>query len=167
MSAATVDVREPEVLPGCSRSDLLRSVEFLFVSSDREDQTALRRMFPLTDRVAEARTCRDGLESARRYRFPVVLCDDHLPDGTWLDIFNSIAASVDPPLLIVSSRVADAHLWAEVLNLGGFDVLAKPFRTPEVRHVVGAAFRHRSNAVRQSPSFRTAQTSAAYCPGAR
>src|SRR5438552_14250965 len=31
----------------------------------------------------------------------------------------------DPhPFLIVTSRVADHSLWAEVLNLGGYDVLA-------------------------------------------
>jgi len=38
--------------------------------------------------------------------------------------------------LIVTSRVADARLWAEVLNLGGFDVIAKPFHAPEVLHVL-------------------------------
>jgi len=29
-----------------------------------------------------------------------------------------------PAYLIVSSRLGDNHLWAEALNIGGYDVLA-------------------------------------------
>jgi DNA-binding response OmpR family regulator len=36
------------------------------------------------------------------------------------------------PSLIVSSRLADEHLCAEALNLGAFDVLAKPFNKMDV-----------------------------------
>jgi hypothetical protein len=46
-----------------------------------------------------------------------------------------------PPNLIVSSRLADDRLWAEVLNLGGYDVLARPFNRVEVIRVVQAAWR--------------------------
>jgi DNA-binding response OmpR family regulator len=45
-----------------------------------------------------------------------------------------------PPLLVVTSRVADDRLWSEVLNLGGYDVLAKPLNTKEVFHVAGLAW---------------------------
>src|ERR1035438_9046026 len=31
------------------------------------------------------------------------------------------------PLLIAASRMAHEHLWAEALNLGGYDVLAELF----------------------------------------
>jgi len=44
-----------------------------------------------------------------------------------------------PPLLIVASRLADERLWAEVLNLGGYDVLLKPFEPAELRRVIGNA----------------------------
>ncbi len=37
-----------------------------------------------------------------------------------------------PPALIVTSPAAGPRLWAEVLNLGGYDVLAQPFSTEEV-----------------------------------
>jgi DNA-binding response OmpR family regulator len=37
--------------------------------------------------------------------------------------------------------LADEYLWAEVLNLGGYDLLAKPFRDPEVKRVLAAALR--------------------------
>ena len=45
------------------------------------------------------------------------------------------------PLLIVTSRLADAYLGAEVLNLGGYDVLAKPFKSAEFIQVMSMAWR--------------------------
>jgi DNA-binding response OmpR family regulator len=39
----------------------------------------------------------------------------------------------------VTSRLADERLWVEVVNLGGFDVLAQPFYTREVLRSVNAA----------------------------
>ena len=43
------------------------------------------------------------------------------------------------PPLVVTSRLADDYLWSEVLNLGGWDVLAKPFRQQEVLYVLDSA----------------------------
>ena len=47
-----------------------------------------------------------------------------------------------PPLLIVTSRVADACLWAEALNMGAYDVLAKPFDLTEVTRILSSAWLH-------------------------
>ena len=47
-----------------------------------------------------------------------------------------------PPKLIVTCRLADERLWAEVLNLGGFDVLAQPFYAREVVRSVNSACSH-------------------------
>ena len=44
------------------------------------------------------------------------------------------------PRLIVFSRQVDDRLWAEVLNLGGFDVLATPFRKEELMFAIGSAW---------------------------
>jgi len=41
--------------------------------------------------------------------------------------------------------MADDALWAEVLNLGGYNVLAKPFDSREVFRVVGNAWLHWKN----------------------
>ena len=51
-----------------------------------------------------------------------------------------MASLAAPPKLIVSSRLADHRLWAEVLNLGGFDVLMTPFETEEVLRVTSSAW---------------------------
>jgi hypothetical protein len=54
-----------------------------------------------------------------------------------------------PPQLVVTSRLADAYLWSEVLNLGGFDVLAKPLMEKEVRQVLDSVSRFRSESTRR------------------
>jgi DNA-binding response OmpR family regulator len=84
---------------------------------------------------------------------PVVVCDSDLPDGSWKDIMERIAQTANPPAVIVSSRLADDHLWSEVLNLGGYDVLAKPFNASEVFRDVSLAWlqwKNRADRVREA-----------------
>src|SRR4051794_21342622 len=112
----------------------------LFVSPVRQDQAAFRRIVSRGHSAIPAASCRQAVKRLGRDRVGVVLCDQDLPDGSWLNILDHIAASEDPPLLIVTSRLADERLWAEVLNLGGFDVIAKPFHASEVLHVLRTAW---------------------------
>ncbi len=71
---------------------------------------------------------------------PVVISDSRLSDGqSWKDVLYELQRIKNPPLLIVAAQEADAQLWAEVLNLGVFDVLVKPFDAKEVRHVLTTA----------------------------
>jgi DNA-binding response OmpR family regulator len=73
---------------------------------------------------------------------PVVLCESELPDGNWKDLLRAAAVVPNPPVMIVTSRLADERLWAEVLNLGGYDVLATPFDASEITRVISSAWRH-------------------------
>jgi DNA-binding response OmpR family regulator len=50
------------------------------------------------------------------------------------------------PVLIVTSRVANHSFWAEVLKLGGYDVLAQPLDREEVTRVIAFALRASSAA---------------------
>jgi DNA-binding response OmpR family regulator len=72
----------------------------------------------------------------------VVLCDTDLQCGSWQDMLEYFSRVRHPPLLIVTSRLADERLWAEALNLGAYDVLAKPFAPSEVIRSVTSAWRH-------------------------
>lgn len=78
-------------------------------------------------------------------RASVVLCDAELPDGGWRDVMRSLGTIADPPLLIVAAHLADNRLWAEVLNEGGHDVLAKPYRATEVLQSITSGFRWRES----------------------
>jgi DNA-binding response OmpR family regulator len=72
----------------------------------------------------------------------VVITDSQLPDGRWHDMLRELRRRPADPPLIVASRLADNRLWAEVLNLGGYDVLATPFEAQEVVRSVSPAWRH-------------------------
>ena len=45
---------------------------------------------------------------------------------------------------IVAARLADERLWAEVLNLGAYDLVSKPFEAKVVLHVFSSAWRHKT-----------------------
>ena len=75
----------------------------------------------------------------------VVIVESELPEGGWREILEDLRQNPDPPLLLVTARLADESLWAEVLNMGGYDVLAKPLDAEEVSRVIHAALRHFDN----------------------
>ena len=126
----------------------------LSVSPRPDDHAALRLILDgIAWRLSAVANCHEAIEHLHRDPVSVVLCESVLEDGTWKDILNHISRGADPPLLIVTSRVADEYLWAEVLNLGGYDVLAKPFSQQEVRHVLTTISLYQINPV---PRTRTA-----------
>jgi DNA-binding response OmpR family regulator len=89
--------------------------------------------------VHVAGTLEESLNHLTTLTVAAVLSEEILPDGDWRNILAGLARLSSAPKLIVTSRLADDALWAEVLNLGGHDVLAKPFDTEEVLRVVGYA----------------------------
>jgi DNA-binding response OmpR family regulator len=86
-------------------------------------------------------TLGSALALLRDRPIPVVIAERALPIGDWKDLFAALQLLPHHPLLIVTSRLADDHLWAEVLNLGGHDVLAKPFQPAEVQRALESAWR--------------------------
>ena len=91
--------------------------------------------------VNSCATLAAGLAALRKRQFEVVICERDLLPGSWKDVLDQVTILPDPPSLIVTSRHADERLWAEALNLGAYDVLAKPFDRTEAMRVVGAAWR--------------------------
>ena len=92
--------------------------------------------------VRHAHTCGEALQAIESDNPAVVVCENELADGTWRDLFTLASRLDDPPPVVVVSRHADENLWAEVLNLGGYDVLSKPFEKNEVTRVFEMASRH-------------------------
>jgi len=127
-----------------------RSVPVLSISPTDEDhfflQNLLNRLQSTPDRSRSftVNSCANlacGLTALRQSQFELVVCERDLPPGSWRDVLDQVTILPDPPSLIVTSRLADARLWAEALNLGAFDVLAKPFDSTEAMRVIGAAWR--------------------------
>jgi two-component system response regulator PilR (NtrC family) len=75
----------------------------------------------------------------------VVLTERRLSDGDWKSILDLTAEQQDSPQLVVLSKDGDERLWAEVLNLGAWDILIKPFHPKEVYRTIHAAWQHGAN----------------------
>jgi DNA-binding NtrC family response regulator len=77
---------------------------------------------------------------------PVVIMDGDAQAPSWRELLEQMpGAEASPgPKFIVVSRLADDRLWAEVLNLGGYDLLPKPLDADEVTRVVRSALSERS-----------------------
>jgi DNA-binding NtrC family response regulator len=119
-------------------------VPVLSISPVEEDHFFLQNILNRlqgTFSVNSCSTLASGLAALRKRQFEVVICERDLPPGSWKDVLEQVTILPDPPSLIVTSRLADERLWAEALNLGAYDVLAKPFDSMEAMRVVGAAWR--------------------------
>ncbi len=108
----------------------------LIVGLTRTNCALLRKM--LADGM-RAISCVAGFHEASaqisRPETDVVICESDLPDGSWIDVLDAAMARPKPPIVIVTSRLSDDYLWAEVLNRGGYDVLVQPFDEEEVTRV--------------------------------
>jgi DNA-binding response OmpR family regulator len=93
-------------------------------------------------RLFEAPDRRRATQCLLRHSVHVVIVTKDVPDGNWQEMLDHLRRLARPPLLIVTSRIADEHLWAEVLNIGGYDVLAQPFERDELVRVIASARRH-------------------------
>jgi DNA-binding response OmpR family regulator len=117
-----------------------RKTVILAISPDVEDHEIVRQI--LEGSGWRTLACKTRGQARRLWRqASVVLCEQKLPDGDWKEVLTELQSVLDPPLLIVMSRLADSGLWAEVLNLGGYDVLAKPLKAEEVLWTVATAHR--------------------------
>jgi len=120
-----------------SGSETSARPRILYVGSLPEDRLALNHILDGTQwLLSVVTTCQDAIQRLRTTPVSAIFCESELEDGTWKEILDGLNGCCDAPPLIVTSRMADEYLWAEVLNLGGCDVLAKPFSGREVRHVL-------------------------------
>jgi DNA-binding NtrC family response regulator len=119
------------------------AVNLLVICPLREDHVKLREVCSILSwNLHEAGTYHEALECLGRYQIEIVICECLLPDGNWKDLLSIMAPLAESPRLIVISAHADDLLWAEVLNLGGYDMLAKPLKLQEVARTVALAWRN-------------------------
>ena len=128
-------------------------VTVLLVSPTENDHSALAKIIernPIDGGSLQWSLCRTtnvttALARLEDSEIPIVICEQQLGDESWRDVLEGIARLRRPPFLVVTSRLADNYLWAEALNLGAFDVLAKPFYSDEVIRTLGSAWRRWTN----------------------
>jgi DNA-binding response OmpR family regulator len=114
----------------------------LSISPGDEDCVFLERIFKSEWTVIGSATLAAALAVLREMPVPIVMVDCNPTSGAWKEVLDCISFLPDPPLLILTSRLADERLWAEALNLGAWDVLAKPFQSEEAIRAAACAWRH-------------------------
>ncbi len=83
---------------------------------------------------------RKAVDSVRQRDTAVVVCEEDLPDGSWMSWASNLRSIPNAPELIV---IGDHRgLRYEVMALGGFDALIRPLRETDVIDVVTSAWRY-------------------------
>ena len=132
----------------------ISQVIVLSVGSTEEDHAGLTDIFahsqwllcPQSEwELQTSRSLDAALPILRQKQVPIVICERDLQGVSWKTLLEQAALLPDPPYLIVASRLADEYLWAEALNLGAYDVLAKPYEAAEVLRVLSSAWLHRQH----------------------
>ena len=128
-----------------------RNISVLCADPSKADRNELREIFDSLPwgwdpywawSLTTSSTVKSAERRMRTRTYALVLCGDEFGPGVWHQLCSLATTRPDPPVFLVTSRLADDHLWAEALNLGAYDVLAKPFDRTEVRHVLGRAWMH-------------------------
>jgi len=118
-------------------------VSALLVGAERESRLLLHEIFRNAGwHLFQAPGRKRALLYLERRPVQVVIADGDFSDWHWKQVWRDLQRLPHPPQLVVTSRLCDESLWSEVLNWGGYDVLAEPFRRDEVERVIAAARRH-------------------------
>ena|SRR5579863_1033823 len=136
----------------------------LLVGSFEQDRLLVRETFRRSGwRLLEAADRRRSMQLLEQINVQVVIAESDLPHWNWKQVLRDLRKMDQPPALVVTSRTADDSLWAEVLNIGGYDVLAQPLASNELERVVASAGRNfwrrpvQSAAGNVAPLYRTAR----------
>jgi DNA-binding NtrC family response regulator len=122
----------------------------LLISPAERDHEFLQKLFAEQGwTLFSARSLGSGSILLRQENISVVLTERDLPLGSWRDVLEIAHGVLYPPLVIVTSLHADEQLWAEALNLGAYDVLAKPLDQSEIVRVLTSAW------IRHGGAFRS------------
>ena len=101
-------------------------------------QHALFRYFNWSMR--QLQTCQQALVFLRQNPLPLVISWCEMPDGNWKDLLHQLPLLTKPPLLAVSYQPTGRCFWSEVISLGGYDILVKPFGASDVFRLVSLAW---------------------------
>jgi len=119
----------------------------ILLASERDDdhQTLQALLHNTRWTVARALSWGDAASFCGRVIKPVILVDRYFQGSDWRFTLSSMVNLESNSCLILLSDVSDQYLWNEVVQLGGFDVLARPFQRSDVLRILEFAQRHCGN----------------------
>jgi DNA-binding NtrC family response regulator len=112
--------------------------DLLIVSARKTDHTTFERT---ARRIgSEARHC-DSVEAALPLikGADIIVCDEDLGDSEWKLLLERSRAARSRPKFILISRATDGSTFPEALNIGAYDVLAKPLNSAATIWVLDSA----------------------------
>jgi DNA-binding response OmpR family regulator len=123
--------------------DVENKLSALLVGEFKGDRVLVHEVFcRLGWKLFEAADRNRAMECLDRYAVQVVIAESDVPNWNWRRMLKDLRDRAKPPQLVVASRQADESLWSEVLNVGGYDVMAQPFERNEIERVIASAHRH-------------------------
>lgn len=133
----------PAHLPHAVDESAGKVVTVLAISPLTEDHARLDEIFHHSRwHLHHARDCEEAMAFLRRHRVGVIISESDLNGLCWKNVYHRVLDMPESPKprVVVTSTFADDLLWSEVLNLGAYNVLAKPFDSKEVFWVVSHAW---------------------------
>lgn len=125
----------------------------LFISPSGEDAKTLSSMLGSVS-IALRRACnlKEALRKLEAEPFGVVLTEAQLPDGNWTDVLQHLKQFRKRTAVVVTHPFADGHFWADILDLGAYDLLPQPFCTGEVQRILANALEPSAPIRRAAPA---------------
>ncbi len=109
----------------------------LFISPSPVDAAAVSQMLgSIAIPCEHAETLKRARQKLEAEAFGVVLTEARLPDGTWADVVRLVGHAQRGSVVVVTDSLADTRFWLDALELGAYDVLAKPFCCGEVQRIL-------------------------------
>jgi DNA-binding NtrC family response regulator len=120
-----------------------KQIGILLTSAHKEDGQNLRTILDGTVwSVTESGDHSEALRRLKEKEVSIVLCDRNWGDTPWQQTMQDLIAARRGACVILLSNVADQYLWDEVVRLGGFDVLTRPFQREQVTSLLMFAYTH-------------------------
>lgn len=118
-----------------------RVVTVLLVSPEERDHRYFGSVFARTNwRLRRAYTIEEALALLAHEPIGVVVAEERLAGGSWRRMLRAMADLACPPKIVLAVPAEELELAAELLEGGGWDVLARPFEAHEIIECVSAAW---------------------------
>lgn len=108
-----------------------------------EDEEALREeLVELLGAGADVRgagRCAEAVSLAMAWRPSVVLLDYRLPDGTGLDVLQTLKAEFPHLAVVVMTAFPDVKIAVDLMKQGAYDYVVKPFELDELQNTMARA----------------------------
>jgi DNA-binding response OmpR family regulator len=116
-------------------------MKILLIEDNRRLIDSVQKLLSSTYTVDFVREGKEGIESAKRIQYGVILLDLGLPDMEGLEVCRALRrANVTTPILVLTVQKT-AGTSARLLNCGADDYLCKPFNGEELRARIAALLR--------------------------